>query len=61
MTKVIKFKCVVCGNPLGEEQYYIAYEELRNVANHIAKKMLQEHISELEVEHLNEIQGAKQI
>jgi hypothetical protein len=55
MTKIIKFRCVICSSPLGEEEYYVAYEELRKVANQIAKQMLQEKISELGIECIKEI------
>jgi len=54
MTSITKFKCVACSRSLREDEYYVAYEELRRAANHIAKQILEEHLVELEIDCVQE-------
>jgi hypothetical protein len=54
MTQVTKFKCIACGRALQEEEYYVAYEELRIATNQIAKRILRENVPELEIDYLEE-------
>ena len=55
----VKFKCPACGHALGEDEYYVSCEEIRTLGNRIAKHIVQEHISDLDIEYLKEIQRGK--
>jgi hypothetical protein len=48
--EIVKFKCPACGHLTQEEQYYDACEEVRILANQIAKQIIEVHISELEID-----------
>jgi len=48
--EIVKFKCPACGHMTQEEQYYDACEEVRMLANQIAKQIIEVHISEVEIE-----------
>jgi hypothetical protein len=50
--EIINFRCPACGHYLREEEYYEACEDVKTVANEIAKRTVQEHIRELESKFL---------
>lgn len=55
----VKFKCPACGHGLGEEEYHVSCEEIRTLGNKIAKRIVQEHIGNLDNEYLEDIQRGK--
>lgn len=53
MTKeIVKFSCPASAHVLREEEYYEACEEVKTVADEIAKRTVREHIRELESKFL---------
>lgn len=57
--EIVKFKCPVCAQALGEEWYYDSCEEIRLLGKKIAKEIVQDHNLDLEIEYLEEMQRGK--